>query len=82
MVSIGCRINSEILKLQWREVDFEAGEVRLDAGATKHGDGRGLSGPHPARLSMNRSSNLVRAEFLSESRSDDGTNNASCSLVK
>lgn len=30
----------EVLDLQWRNVDFEAGEVRIDAGATKNGDGR------------------------------------------
>jgi integrase len=36
----GWRIASEILPLQWRQVDFAAGEVRLDAGTTKNGDGR------------------------------------------
>jgi integrase len=36
----GWRIGSEVLKLEWRNVDFEAGEVRLDAGSTKNGEGR------------------------------------------
>lgn len=36
----GWRIASEILPLQWRQVDFKAGEVRLDAGTTKNNEGR------------------------------------------
>lgn len=36
----GWRVASEILPLQWRQVDFEAGEVRLDPGTTKNGKGR------------------------------------------
>jgi len=36
----GWRIASEVLPLQWKQVDFAAGEVRLDAGTTKNGDGR------------------------------------------
>lgn len=36
----GWRINSEVLPLQWRQVDFDAGEVRLDAGTTKNREGR------------------------------------------
>jgi integrase len=36
----GWRIASEVLPLKWRQVDFDAGEVRLDAGTTKNGDGR------------------------------------------
>lgn len=36
----GWRIASEVLGLEWRRVDFEAGEVRLDAGTTKNGEGR------------------------------------------
>jgi integrase len=31
---------SEILGLEWRNVDFRAGEVRLDPGATKNGEAR------------------------------------------
>ena len=36
----GWRIASEVLPLEWRHVDFEAGDVRLDAGTTKNGEGR------------------------------------------
>lgn len=36
----GWRIASEVLPLQWRHVDFAGGEVRLDAGTTKNGEGR------------------------------------------
>ena len=36
----GWRIASEILPLEWRQVDFVEGEVRLDAGTTKNGEGR------------------------------------------
>jgi integrase len=36
----GWRIASEILPLQWRQVDFDAGEIRLDAGTTKNREGR------------------------------------------
>lgn len=36
----GWRVDSEVLPLQWRQVDFRAGDVRLDAGSTKNGDGR------------------------------------------
>jgi integrase len=36
----GWRIASEVLPLQWRQVDFDAGEVRLDPGTTKNREGR------------------------------------------
>lgn len=36
----GWRTPSEILTLEWRLVDLKAGEVRLDAGTTKNGEGR------------------------------------------
>jgi integrase len=36
----GWRIASEVLKLEWRQVDFDAGEVRLEAGTTKNGQPR------------------------------------------
>jgi len=31
---------SEILSLEWRSVDWKAGEIRLDVGSTKNGEGR------------------------------------------
>ncbi len=36
----GWRINSEVLPLEWRQVDLKAGEVRLDPGTTKNMEGR------------------------------------------
>ena len=36
----GWRTPSEILPLEWRHVDLHAGEVRLDPGSTKNGEGR------------------------------------------
>jgi integrase len=36
----GWRINSEVLPLQWRQVDLRVGEVRLDPGTTKYREGR------------------------------------------
>lgn len=36
----GWRIGSEVLPLQWRQVDLKAGEVRLDPGTTKNREGR------------------------------------------
>ena len=36
----GWRINSEVLPLQWRQVNFETGRVCLDAGATKNDQAR------------------------------------------
>ena len=36
----GWRINSEILRLEWRRIDFNAGEVRLDPSSTKNREGR------------------------------------------
>lgn len=36
----GWRVRSEVLPLEWRQVDFDAREVRLDAGQTKNGEPR------------------------------------------
>ncbi len=36
----GWRIKSEILPIQWRQVDFKAGTVRLEPGTTKNREGR------------------------------------------
>jgi integrase len=36
----GWRVPSEILPLEWRQVEMQAGEIRLDPGTTKNGEGR------------------------------------------
>jgi integrase len=36
----GWRVPSEVLKLEWRNIDFTAGVVRLEPGQTKNGEGR------------------------------------------
>lgn len=36
----GWRVHSEVLSLEWRQVDREAGTVRLDPGTTKNAEGR------------------------------------------
>ena len=36
----GWRINSEVLPIEWRQVDLKSGEVRLDPGTTKNLEGR------------------------------------------
>jgi integrase len=36
----GWRIHSELLPLEWRQVDFKAGTRRLEPGTTKHREGR------------------------------------------
>jgi integrase len=38
--ALGWRIPSEVLALQWRQVDFEGAEVRLDPGTAKNNEGR------------------------------------------
>ena len=40
MYLTGWRIRSEVLPLQWRQVDFQAGIVRLEPGTTKNKEGR------------------------------------------
>ena len=36
----GWRLTSEVLPIEWRHVDFKAGEIRLDPGKTKNREGR------------------------------------------
>jgi integrase len=36
----GWRIPSEVLTLEWRQVDFDGREIRLDPGQTKNREGR------------------------------------------
>lgn len=45
----GWRTLSEILPLEWRQVDFRSGRVRLDPGTTKNRDGREFPFTHELR---------------------------------
>jgi integrase len=45
----GWRIDSEVLPLEWRQVDFAAGTVRLDPGTTKNGEARTFRMTHDLR---------------------------------
>lgn len=40
LYTTGWRVDSEVLPLQWRQVDFEGGTVRLDPGTTKNDEAR------------------------------------------
>ena len=39
----GWRVRSEVLPLQWRQIDFEHGTVRLEPNTTKNDEGSSLS---------------------------------------
>jgi len=61
----GWRIPSEVLSLQWRQVDFKAGIIRLDAGTTKNGEGRVFPMTVELRATLNAQlehTNAVRRE--------------------
>lgn len=58
----GWRTPSEILPLEWRQVDMKAGEVRLDPGTTKNDDGRVF--PFTAELRKALESQQKAAEQL------------------
>jgi integrase len=70
----GWRIASEILPLEWRQVDFAGGEVRLDAGTTKNGEGRVfpltddlrtlLEGQHAEHLRLKQAGQIVPWVFM------------------
>jgi integrase len=72
----GWRIKSEVLPLEWRQVDFDAGEVRLDPGTTKNGDGRVfpmtrelrrvLMARHSEYERMKKDGHIVRNVFVRE----------------
>ena len=40
LYTTGWRVDSEVLPMQWRQVDFVAATIRLDAGTTKSGEPR------------------------------------------
>ena len=50
----GWRIHSEVLPLEWRQVDFKAGEIRLDPETTKNRDGRVFPMTDDLRASVDR----------------------------
>jgi integrase len=58
----GWRIASEILPLEWRQVDWEGRVVRLDPGTTKSGEGRVY--PFTARLEAVLKDRLIEHERL------------------
>lgn len=72
----GWRIASEVLPLEWRQVDFDASEVRLDAGTTKNGEGRVfpltvelrrvLTAQHAEHLRLKKAGHIVPQVFFRE----------------
>jgi integrase len=63
----GWRTPSEILPLEWRQVDLNAGEVRLDPGTTKNGEGRVFPVTRELRQILERQQAI--AEMLKRERS-------------
>jgi integrase len=69
----GWRVSSEVLPMEWRRVDFAAGEVRLDAGTTKNGEGRVfpltaelrqvLQAQHEAKKRLAQEGHIVKQVF-------------------
>lgn len=55
----GWRIPSEVLTLEWRQVDFTAGQVRLDPGSTKNYEGRVFQMTHELRQLLQRRQDAV-----------------------
>lgn len=70
----GWRIASEVLPLEWRQVDFDAGEVRLDAGTTKNDEARTfpmtvdlralLAAQHAEHLRLKRKGRIIPQVFF------------------
>lgn len=49
----GWRVPSEVLTLEWTQVDLRAQEIRLEPGTTKNARGRTLAyGPHPELVAL------------------------------
>ncbi len=69
----GWRIASEVLPLEWRQIDFAEGQVRLDAGSTKNGEGRVfpftaelrdvLEGQHAEHLQLKKAGQITPLVF-------------------
>jgi integrase len=64
----GWRIPSEVLKLQWPQVDFLAGEIRLYAGTTKNDEGRIFPFTHELRRSTGKT---ICTNSATHAREDD-----------
>ena len=62
----GWRLQSEVLPLEWRNVDFKAGEVRLDRGTTKNRKGRVF--PFTAELKVLLEAQLAIHEKLKKEK--------------
>lgn len=70
----GWRIASEVLKLEWRNVDFTAGEVTIDAGVAKNREARVfpfttelravLEQQHAEHVRLKREGRIVRFVFF------------------
>jgi integrase len=80
----GWRIKSEVLPLEWRNVDFEAGEVRLDAHTTKNDEARVfpmtielrrvLQSQHEKREQLKKAGHIIKWVFwrmVAEGRGGD-----------
>lgn len=50
----GWRLRSEVLPLQWRQVDWDAAQVRLDPGTTKNREGRSFPFTGELRVLLER----------------------------
>ncbi len=55
----GWRSKSEVFPLQWRQVDFQAGVVRLEVGSTKSGKGRTFAFTTELRLLLEQQRELT-----------------------
>jgi len=57
----GWRVQSEVLPLEWRQVDFEAGTVTLDPGTTKNDEGRTIYLTKALRALLTRQQEVTEA---------------------
>jgi integrase len=75
----GWRIPSEVLKLQWRHVDFEARVVRLDPHTTKNDEGRTF--PFTDALARLLEAQKAEHERLNATSSRPRRSSMSCNLL-
>jgi integrase len=57
----GWRIRSEVLTLQWRQIDFQAGRVMLEPGTTKNDEGRPFAFTHELRNLLQKQHAVTQA---------------------